>query len=257
MRLKNEGDGFKVEQYGNEIQIERIFNRDGVSSYKLKSKSGKIVSSKREELDDICDFYGLQVDNPMTVLTQDMAREFLSNSTNAKKYELFAKGVQLEQLDQDYKILHNGIKQIETILNSKREAVEAIRDHMDSAKKKLEYYNSSRDLRRKHDELVHQATWVQVVDQEHELQRLIDEVTAAKNRLNQVQDKFQRQSDKFDESHKAAQDAEAEYRDEEAKLEPLEDAMQVLKEEEQAYINKIAELQVRNLRNIIQEQNDH
>lgn len=34
------------------------------------------------------DFFDIQVDNPMTVLSQDMSRAFLSTSDSHKKYEV-------------------------------------------------------------------------------------------------------------------------------------------------------------------------
>ncbi len=46
------------------------FTKEGTSSYKIKSRDGKIVSTKREELSAICDHMNIQVDNPMNVLTQ-------------------------------------------------------------------------------------------------------------------------------------------------------------------------------------------
>ena len=71
IRLKNQGsEAYRHNVYGDSIVITRRFTRDGSSSYAIKSKSGKKVSGKREELSAICDHMNIQVDNPLNVLTQ-------------------------------------------------------------------------------------------------------------------------------------------------------------------------------------------
>lgn len=69
--LKNQGEeAFKPQEYGKSIVITRRFTKDGSSSYKIKSKDGRVVSTKKEELSKICDHMNIQVDNPMNILTQ-------------------------------------------------------------------------------------------------------------------------------------------------------------------------------------------
>lgn len=60
--------------------ITRRFTKEGSSSYKIKSKDGRVVSTKREELSAICDHMNIQVDNPMNILTQGMSCVFGCNS---------------------------------------------------------------------------------------------------------------------------------------------------------------------------------
>ena len=69
--LKNDGDeAYKPKIYGKSVVITRRFTKEGSSSYKIKSKDGKVISTKREELSAICDHFNIQVDNPMNVLSQ-------------------------------------------------------------------------------------------------------------------------------------------------------------------------------------------
>ena len=75
IHLKNQGEeAYKHDLYGDSIVITRHFTREGSTSYKIKSKDGKLVSTKREELSSICDHMNIQVDNPMNVLTQGKSR---------------------------------------------------------------------------------------------------------------------------------------------------------------------------------------
>lgn len=69
--LKNQGEeAYKPKEYGKSIIIRRAFTRDGSSSWKITSKDGTVISTKRDELAAICDHMNIQVDNPMNVLTQ-------------------------------------------------------------------------------------------------------------------------------------------------------------------------------------------
>lgn len=73
--IKNEGDeAYKADVYGKSIVITRRFTKDGTSGYKIRSKEGKVISTKREELQSICDHMNIQVDNPMNVLSQGNPR---------------------------------------------------------------------------------------------------------------------------------------------------------------------------------------
>ncbi len=75
MTIKNQGeDAYRHKDYGDSIVISRRFNKTGSSSYRIQSKDGRIISTKREELSNICDHMNIQVDNPMNILTQDSAR---------------------------------------------------------------------------------------------------------------------------------------------------------------------------------------
>lgn len=71
LTLKNQGEeAYRPKEYGKSIVITRTFNRQGASSWAIKSKDGTKVSDKRDELAAICDHMNIQVDNPLNVLTQ-------------------------------------------------------------------------------------------------------------------------------------------------------------------------------------------
>lgn len=71
VQLKNKGeDAYKPREYGDSIVIQRKFTKEGNTIWKIMSKAGKVISSKKEEVSAICDHMNIQVDNPMNVLTQ-------------------------------------------------------------------------------------------------------------------------------------------------------------------------------------------
>ncbi|KAF7989672.1 hypothetical protein HCN44_008346 [Aphidius gifuensis] len=101
--LTNNGPGaFQPEKYGDSIKVVRTISLTS-SSYALKNSAGKLVSKKKADLDQAISFLKIQVDNPVSVLNQDSAKDFLLQANSAKKYELFMKATQLETIGNNYK----------------------------------------------------------------------------------------------------------------------------------------------------------
>ncbi|GAQ04879.1 structural maintenance of chromosomes protein 6 [Aspergillus lentulus] len=167
VRLKNQGDGaYMPDDYGKSIIIERHFSKNGTSGFKIKSENGRIISTKKAELDSIIDYFTLQFDNPMNVLSQDMARQFLSTSSPADKYRFFVKGVQLEQLDQDYRLIEESADQIEEKLRNREQDIRILRDLKDTADRRLEKSDQQESLRSRIRNVRSQVAWAQVEEQE-------------------------------------------------------------------------------------------
>jgi chromosome segregation ATPase len=148
--------------YGDVITVERRFSRDGSSGYKLKSKNDRIISTKRDDLQEILDHYQFQIDNPMTVLAQDTARMFLGNSSVDEKYRLFMKGVQLLQLDADYAMMESTVTTMETTLESKKEALQELRNNDRRCKAQLQIFERSTEIENQVRLLQKKFAWVQV-----------------------------------------------------------------------------------------------
>lgn len=170
VKIKNTGDSaYQNDVYGDSIIVERHFSRSGSSSFKLKSSTGRMISTRKGDLDDICDYFALQIDNPMNVLTQDMARQFLNNSTPHEKYKFFMKGTQLEHLDGDYIIVENNLETIDQDLWKKMEDVKVFEERAEKARHLLSLSEKQDRLRERIDHLGHMIAWSQVEEQEHEL----------------------------------------------------------------------------------------
>lgn len=167
VRIKNQGDGaYRPHEYGKSIIVERHFSRNGSTNFKIKGENGRIVSTKRAELDSISDYFSLQIDNPMNVLSQDMARQFLSTSSPADKYKFFVRGVQLEQLDQDYRLIEESVDSIEEKLRNKNDDIQILKRQKEAAQRKLELSDQHDSLRTRIKNLEGQMVWVQVEEQE-------------------------------------------------------------------------------------------
>jgi chromosome segregation ATPase len=108
----------------------------------------------------------LQVDNPMTILTQDTARQFLGNSSAGDKYKLFMRGVQLSQLDTDYTMVEGQISALEATLETKKEALTALKALEDEWRTKVKIFERSAEIEDKVRTLQNHYAWSQVKEQE-------------------------------------------------------------------------------------------
>lgn len=114
----------------------------------------------------IIDYFSLQIDNPMNVLSQDMARQFLSTSSPTEKYKFFVKGVQLEQLDHDYKAIEETVDQIEHKNSGLTEDLNVLRSRKERAQARLAMSDKHESLRDRARNLRNQMAWAQVEEQE-------------------------------------------------------------------------------------------
>ncbi len=202
VKIKNTSDSsYQHYVYGNTIIVERHFSRSGSSSFKLRSSSGKLVSTRKLDLDEICDYFALQIDNPMNVLTQDMARQFLHNSTALDKYKFFMKGTQLEHLDRDYLQIEQSLEKMTHDLHRNAKDVDKYEEEVRKAKALFMLSEKHDTLRGKIKWLVHQMAWAQVEEQERYVLAYDDELRKAaeiieNTRLNEVE-----ASDTFHDAH--------------------------------------------------------
>ncbi|OBZ68728.1 Structural maintenance of chromosomes protein 6 [Grifola frondosa] len=187
--LKNQGEeAYRPKDYGKSIVITRRFNKDGGSSYKIKSKDGKAISTKREELSAICDHMNIQVDNPMNILTQDSARQFLSASQPGDKYRFFLRGTQLSQLSEEYQTCMENISQTQKVLKRKSEVIPDLQEALSEATARFQEASKAREQRHKADELKKELAWAHVAVKEEEMTAKFEEVAKLKRRLSKIQE---------------------------------------------------------------------
>ncbi|KJR79900.1 SMC6 protein [Sporothrix schenckii 1099-18] len=178
--IKNCGDdAYEHDVYGDSIIVERHFSKSGTSSFKLKSGTQRLISTKRADVDDIVEYFYLQVDNPLNVLSQDNARQFLNSSSPALKYKFFVQGVQLEQLDKDYELIKQFLDaHTERIpqLEARVAQLTEIHEEADRVQKVIE---GNKEMRAKKREYMNQLAWSQVAEQELVLQNYDRSVSEA------------------------------------------------------------------------------
>ena len=185
--LRNEGpEAYKPEVYGVSITVERRINREGGGAYAIKDSSGRKQSSTREELDAILEQFNIQVDNPCNVLMQDASKLFLAGNKPEKKYELFLKATQLEQLKEDLEQTGNNLKMSEASLESKQEALVDMEEKMKRLEAKVQALQALETHRNKVKEMRAMLAWSHVQVKEAELEQVEAEMAQADERTSKL-----------------------------------------------------------------------
>jgi chromosome segregation ATPase len=187
VKIRNRGEGaYKPDIYGTSITVERHFSKSGSSGFKIKNSEEKVVSSRKSDLDDILDYFAFQLDNPINVLTQDMARSFLSNSTPEEKYKFFIKGTQLETLDADYKLLEEHLDIMNAKLRSRMEDMAGLRQKAVEAGKRKKRLDASQAIQDNITRTTKLHAWAQVEEVERTLEIRERDVTIQEQKIEEA-----------------------------------------------------------------------
>jgi chromosome segregation ATPase len=222
VKIKNQGPlGYKKSQYGDSIIVERHFSRSGSSGFKLKDEDGKIVSTKKSELEDILDAFSLQIDNPMNVLSQDNARQFLNNSTPKDKYKLFLQGTNLENLNRDYQQVEQSLEEMNAKTDVKEADLGILRHQMEELEKKARRAQQLEQMRAKEKDLANQAAWATVQEKEADLQTAIDGLAKVDNAILERKKAVEEASALYERADQAHEAAKQTITDVTTEMEPL------------------------------------
>ncbi|KAG9290012.1 hypothetical protein G9A89_010318 [Geosiphon pyriformis] len=224
VRLRNGGDdAYRPDVYGDAIQIERRITRDGTNGYKIKSADGKTISSKREELTAILDHMMIQVDNPMNVLSQDTARQFLHSSSPEDKYKFFLKGTQLTQLSEDYVLIRQSIETTQRIMKRKKDVLPDLFKAAKDAEDRYKNMQKARELELSLDSLKNEMAWAQVEEIEEGVGKASSRLEICKKRVSSTREKFQEANIDLRQITEEASEIDAEYLAHDQKAKPLQD----------------------------------
>uniref|UniRef100_A0A8D3ATQ3 Structural maintenance of chromosomes protein 6 n=1 Tax=Scophthalmus maximus TaxID=52904 RepID=A0A8D3ATQ3_SCOMX len=201
--LRNKGrDAYKPEVYGQAIIVDLRITREGLRTYKLRSKSGQIVSTKKEELISILDNFNIQVNNPVSILTQEMSKYFLHSKGEGDKYKFFMKATQLEQMREDFVYIRTTKHVTEDKVEQQNECLKDLRQRY---KEKEERYKSLASLDEMHTklaELQKQMAWALVAEMEKELEPMKEKLQSDKHSTEKYDEKVDEWKHKVEEAEK-------------------------------------------------------
>lgn len=182
IRLKNKGhDAYNHSLYGDAIIIERKFGAEGGGAFAIKvilntieksrlltvqGADRQIHARRREDLDAITDHFGLAIENPMNVLSQDTARQFLANATPRVLYDLFMKGIELQQLEADHNLLSENIASTSATLVARGKSLEKLREQEEEAARIYAETHRAREAQNEFDLLKEYVIPIYVYDHE-------------------------------------------------------------------------------------------
>jgi structural maintenance of chromosomes protein 6 len=183
-------DAFQHERYGDSITVERRISLGSYSSWALKDSHGRTIARKREDLDSMIAVLGINAANPVTVMTQDTARSFLSGSTNKvdqEKYELYMKCTQLGTIAENLAEAKIEILEMEAHVGKIKEAYTALVDNRDQLKKQVEDLEGIADWRDEQEEVEKLLAWSCVASEEKALAELQAKLDAIPDGAEELQ----------------------------------------------------------------------
>lgn len=244
VRIKNQGAlAFKPHEYGKSISVERHFSTNGTSGFKLRDENDRIVTTKKSELEDILDAFSMQIDNPMNVLTQDMARQFLNHSTPKDKYKFFLSGTQLETLHRDYQQIEASLELMNSRGQITDEIVKSKRKEMEDLVVKARAAGRLEHMRRRELELAQQGAWAKVEEEERGLAEAEAEIAKLNGMIETRTEEANEASVAFDRADAAVTGAQEDVTELTTQMEPKQQAAQDCNETFQAVKQKMLNLQ--------------
>lgn len=158
--LRNSGEeAYREDVYGDHIRVIRRLAKTGAGSYKIQNSEGVTISNKRADLQEILDHYFIDVMNPLCILTQEMAKKFLANSSEEEKYRFFLKGTNLESLKEDV----NHLKERSTSIANGLPDIKASRDDArrkrDGLQQRYDQIQANQSLEQSIEDLKKQLAW--------------------------------------------------------------------------------------------------
>ena len=125
--LRNEGeDAYKPHIYGKSITFQRTLYSSGGQAFLLKDENSKVVKKQtknaKEEGKRILSCFNINVDNPIAILQQEEAKEFLKVEQPDKLYDFFVRGTMLKECHENYleasvqyQVAKRNVEEIETL----------------------------------------------------------------------------------------------------------------------------------------------
>ena len=136
--------------------------QSGSNTLKLCSASGKTVSSKRADLDRLCDHFNIDVENPINVMGQDTSRQFLQKGSDKDKYDFFVKAMLLDTIQQQLSYLRERLKEMEAVVEEKEAQVKPREDELNALEVEMGSYSELEALRATVDGLKKKLAWALV-----------------------------------------------------------------------------------------------
>lgn len=204
IKLRNRGhDAFRPEVYGESIIVQQRLTADGGRSYKLKSCSGSLVSSKKEELTAVLDHFNIQVDNPVSVLTQEMSKHFLQSKNESDKYKFFMKATQLDQMKEDYSYIMETKTRTRDQINFGAERLHELKRECMEKEEKFKNLSSLSEMKEKLEDLKRKMAWAMVSEAEKQIVPFRERLAGEEGRTVKFEQKINEWQDKVKNAHES------------------------------------------------------
>nr|KIR89262.1 hypothetical protein I308_00267 [Cryptococcus tetragattii IND107] len=243
--LANSGDSaYRPEVYNPSIVIERTIHSNGSSGYKFKaSKDGKTIANKRSELTSISDYFNINIDSPLTILTQDQSRSFLQNADPSKLYKFFLNGTQLSGLLESYEASSQNIESLVNFIKRQREALPDLKVKVESYKRKIQASKKVMRQKRRNKQLLIELAWSYVIEKEKARDEKKSDVLELREKIDKVQEEIHKTDKELPQVNDAILETESDLKNLDESSKPLAMAVRQAKARSQEASKELRSMQ--------------
>eukprot|EP00736_Rhodelphis_marinus_P001592 Rmarinus@m.20828 len=207
VRFANVGlSPYRQNEFGPSVVIERKILKGGTSSYALKTSKGNTVSTQKRDVTAYLDHINFQPDNPLAILTQELAKTFLHSSKPKEYFQFFMKATMLDKVKIN---LIDVQKSLEQLKITSGKCLERSKDLEDILKVKENEYKMAKELleiTKQVGELEDEFVWACV----HVAQKNLDEHMLLVHKIEKKKPKFE---EKYEESTNISTEAKNDLRE--------------------------------------------
>ncbi|XP_016333526.1 structural maintenance of chromosomes protein 6-like [Sinocyclocheilus anshuiensis] len=147
-------------------------------NFVVGNNGSSLVSSKKEELMSILDHFNIQVDNPFSIQTQEMSKDFLHSKGEGDRYKFFMKVTQLDQMKEDLTYIMKTKTMTQNTVEKHRETLQELKRKYHEKEERYKSLASLDEMQKKLDELKNQMAWALVAEVEQEMKPMREQITA-------------------------------------------------------------------------------
>uniref|UniRef100_A0A915DVB2 RecF/RecN/SMC N-terminal domain-containing protein n=1 Tax=Ditylenchus dipsaci TaxID=166011 RepID=A0A915DVB2_9BILA len=183
--------------YGPEIIVERNIT-PSATTYCLKSrdKEGaveRVVSRKKIDLDRLLQRFNIELDNPLSWLSQDRARQFLQEMKPEKLYEIFTMSTELEATETLYRTIATHLTEMEYQLKICDKKKASMQKDFDALVERFKAGRKIVENKRTYSHLQWKLLWSKIKDVDMQMGKHDEMVTHCRN----LKTKLERNVEKY------------------------------------------------------------
>ncbi|XP_033163150.1 structural maintenance of chromosomes protein 6 [Drosophila mauritiana] len=172
---------FKADVFGPHLTVVRQI-RHSSSTYDLQDARGKSVSKKVSEIRRMLLCFGINVENPIFVLNQEAAREFLKELEPASNYKLLMKATQLDVCTSSLTECHAQRRHFTQDLEQLAKKRDAVIKQADAEEEKVLMLKDKEMVKVNLEQCKTKLAWMAVTHYQNELNKLEHSIKLIENK---------------------------------------------------------------------------
>ncbi|XP_039491462.1 structural maintenance of chromosomes protein 6 [Drosophila santomea] len=172
---------FKADVFGPHLTVVRQI-RHSSSTYDLQDARGKSVSKKVSEIRRMLLCFGINVENPIFVLNQEAAREFLKELEPASNYKLLMKATQLDVCTSSLTECHAQRRHFTQDLEQLQKKREVVAKQVEAEEEKVSILKDKEIVKVKLEQCKTKLAWMAVTQYQKELENLEHSIKLIENK---------------------------------------------------------------------------